>query len=219
MIKSTGKIIFDPFPKMGGNVMFKPFWAIVVINGDIDNYYRWLLEKKYGLLNWMSITEDGNKDQSLKLGLKLQQPAWGAHISFIRGEAFQTPYYKLQQGIDLFFRKYPQQKKGRINVTNIYNFLLQEEFITLEDHQRWLAAREKYHLQEVNFEHELTPNTVKNKAAHWWLRVKAESLKDIRQDIGYKREGYWGLHLTLGSPTPNCEDYSLSLSKKEIYGK
>jgi hypothetical protein len=65
--KSPGKIIFDPLPITGNaEKMFKPWWAIVTVDGDIDKYYRWFLQNHYGLV--------------------LQRPAWGPHISLIRGE-------------------------------------------------------------------------------------------------------------------------------------
>jgi hypothetical protein len=67
LFKSPGKIVFDPLPISGNKEkMFKDWWSIVTIEGDVDNYYRWFLQKRYGL--------------------KLQRPAWGSHISFIRGE-------------------------------------------------------------------------------------------------------------------------------------
>ncbi|MEO6303505.1 MAG: hypothetical protein ABIP51_10040, partial [Bacteroidia bacterium] len=63
-IESKGKIVFDPLvEKQKDN---KPFWAMVMLDGDICLYYLWWLEKRFGL--------------------KLQKPLWGPHISFIRGE-------------------------------------------------------------------------------------------------------------------------------------
>jgi len=66
-IDSYGKLIFDPLPKMGKvEKLFKPFWAIISIDDDVDRYYRWFLEKKKGLI--------------------LQSPAWGPHITIFDGE-------------------------------------------------------------------------------------------------------------------------------------
>jgi len=67
IFKSTGKLIFDPLPLTGSaEKMFKPGWVIVRTDGDIDDYYRWFMFKEKGLI--------------------LQSPAWGPHISIVRGE-------------------------------------------------------------------------------------------------------------------------------------
>ena len=67
VIKSKGIIIFDPIPKTGKvEKLFKPFWAIITTNDDVDKYYRWFLEKEKGLI--------------------LQAPAWGPHITILDGE-------------------------------------------------------------------------------------------------------------------------------------
>ena len=226
MLKGEGRIIFDPMPIMGGNDMFKTFWAIVIIPGDIGNYYRWLLEKEYGLSPWQSITDKETKRDDVHAGFKLQKPAWGAHISFIRGEAFSTPYHQTLKGTKQFFREFPHlRKKKGFNTDQLYQYLFANQFITQNDIETWFKFKEMFHKKMTNFEYELTPYTVKDRAAHWWLRVKGEELKDIRQKMGYKREGHWGLHLTLGQPTPKCEEYSKLLSNKKdkngvlIYGR
>lgn len=46
--------------------MFKPWWLIGTIEGDLTEYYSWHIHKRTGLI--------------------LQSPAWGAHISIVRGE-------------------------------------------------------------------------------------------------------------------------------------
>lgn len=85
--KAYGYIKFDPTPlnDSTGN-MFKEWWMIVLTNDDIGDYYRWLFHKNYGLLNWVSITDNLVKNEQYFSNIKLQQPAWGAHISVIRGE-------------------------------------------------------------------------------------------------------------------------------------
>jgi len=55
------KAIRDPSGKM-----FKPWWVIVKVNDDIVEFYSWFLEREFGI--------------------KLQRPAFGAHVSLIRGE-------------------------------------------------------------------------------------------------------------------------------------
>lgn len=226
MLKSKGRIIFDPMPIMGGNDMFKPFWAIVIIPGDIGNYYRWFLERENGLYPWMSITDSEIKYDDKNLGLKLQKPAWGAHISFIRGEAFSTPYHQTTKGTKEFFKEFPKLKKQRnFNTDQLYQYLFVNGFISQNDIDTWFKFKNEFHKKIIDFEHELTPHTIKNKSAHWWLRVKAENLKDIRQEMGYKREGHWGLHLTLGIPTSKSDEHSEFLSSKKesngnlIYGR
>lgn len=67
LIKSYGTITFDPEPiKDPTGKMFKPWWMIIKVECDITQFYSWWLEKRYGI--------------------KLQRPAWGAHISVIRNE-------------------------------------------------------------------------------------------------------------------------------------
>lgn len=213
-------------PMMGGNDMFKPFWAIVIVPGDIDNYYRWLLEKENGLRSWLSISDDKMTYINDHNGLKLQKPAWGAHISFIRGEPFSTPYHKIKRGTDQFFREFPKLRNEKdFQTDEIYHYLFANGFISQEDIDKWFKFKKVFHKNLVDFEYELSPYTVKSREAHWWLRIKSDRLKDIRQEMGYKREGFWGLHLTLGSPTPNTGKYSLTLSElkgsdgKLIYGR
>lgn len=66
-IYSKGILKFDPLPKSGNiSKLFKPFWAIVVIDDDVDKYYSWFLKKRSGLI--------------------LQAPAWGPHITVFDGE-------------------------------------------------------------------------------------------------------------------------------------
>ncbi len=60
--KSSGKIIYDP--KRGK--VCDPFWAIVVCDEGIIDYYRW------HLLRWGIESERGS--------------LWGSHISFVKGE-------------------------------------------------------------------------------------------------------------------------------------
>jgi len=68
MITQKGYICFDPRSLTNADKMFKPFWMIIKLYKD-DNtreYYEWFIKKRYGLI--------------------LQRPAFGAHISVIRGE-------------------------------------------------------------------------------------------------------------------------------------
>lgn len=63
---SSGFIVFDPIPETGSiDKLFKPYWAIIATNDDIDDYYRWFIQKRFGLL--------------------LQPSAWGPHITFSAG--------------------------------------------------------------------------------------------------------------------------------------
>jgi len=67
MIEVKCKIEFDPKPLSGNSdSMFKPWWMIATIDGELTEYYAWFIKKRTGLL--------------------IQRPAWGAHISVIRGE-------------------------------------------------------------------------------------------------------------------------------------
>ncbi len=58
---------YDPKPINGSDKMFKPWWLIGFIEaGELTEYYAWFIRKRTGII--------------------LQKPAWGAHISIIRGE-------------------------------------------------------------------------------------------------------------------------------------
>jgi len=215
MLESKGRIIFDPLPLMGSNEMFKPFWAIVIVSGDIGTYYQHLFEKEYGLDTWLSVKDEGVSYTNTHRGIRLQRPAWGSHISFIRGEAFTVNYNSITKGTKRYFK----ENKGKFNADDLYRYLFAHNYINQEDLERWFDLKKKWDKKIITFNHELTPNTVTNKSAHWWLRVQAEKLKDIRQEAGYKREGYWGLHLTLGNPTPKRQEYSKKLSNYKQFGK
>ena len=65
-LKHIGKIIFDPQPISGSKDMFKPFWVITTLEDDLRYYYAWFLKRRYRIT--------------------VQRPAWGAHISVVRGE-------------------------------------------------------------------------------------------------------------------------------------
>lgn len=136
MYKSYGKLTFDPLPLSGNkSVMFKPWWIILQMTDDTDNYYRWFIEKRYGL--------------------KLQRPAWGGHISIVRGETTSQ--------------------------------------------ENWNIFKTKYDGKEIEFEHS---GEIRTNGNHWWLRTYCDNLKDFREEMGYPRDGLWGLHLTIGVPIP-----------------
>lgn len=62
--KGRGKIVYDPF--RAGMKRRTDWWAVIDIDKDITRYYRWWLERRHHL--------------------RLDAPAWDAHISVIRGE-------------------------------------------------------------------------------------------------------------------------------------
>jgi len=138
MIEYEGTIIFDPkaISDPSGK-MFKPWWVIISLdpNDELGFFYTWLYERQHGI--------------------KLQRPAFGAHISVVRGEE-----------------------------TNKDN---------------WEKFKELYNNKPIKFIYELSPRT---NGAHVWLRVRCDEIKDLREKMGYPRDGQWGLHLTLGGPTP-----------------
>ena len=138
LVEYEGTIIFDPKAICDpSGKMFKPWWVIVALGSDDDFglYYSWFYEKQHGI--------------------KLQRPAFGAHISVIRGEE--------------------------------------------TDKNNWEKFKELYHKKPIKFIYELSPRT---NGAHVWLRVRCDELKELREKMGYPKDGKWGLHLTLGMPTP-----------------
>jgi len=73
LVPITGKLIYDPCRE--GLKTKNKGWAVVEIKGSIDKYYRWFLEKEYGIIT--------------------HRPAWGAHVSVIRGERLKPQYQHL----------------------------------------------------------------------------------------------------------------------------
>lgn len=73
LMPCTGKLIYDP--ERDGLKKKNTGWAVVEIQGSIDKYYRWFLEKEYGIIT--------------------HRPAWGAHVSLIRGERLKPQYQHL----------------------------------------------------------------------------------------------------------------------------
>lgn len=66
MFKANGRIVYDP-PRPGLKLK-RDWWCILdIINGhDLCRYYRWWVYRQYMI--------------------DLVDPAWGAHVSIIRGE-------------------------------------------------------------------------------------------------------------------------------------
>jgi hypothetical protein len=148
MIEVVGKYVFDPLALTHSEKLFKPWWCIILLdeNDDTGDYYRWFVKKRYGL--------------------KLQRPAFGTHISLIRGEE-TTP-------------------------------------------ANWKIFKEKYDGKPVKFTHE---SELRTNGKHWWIRIKCDEAKDMREEMGYPREGKWGLHLTIGVPTPKFEQQSYDIMR------
>ena len=61
----TGRIQYDP-PR-GGMKRKTKWWCVINVDREITRYYRWWIERQYHIKG-------------------LNQPAWDAHISIIRGE-------------------------------------------------------------------------------------------------------------------------------------
>jgi len=138
LVEYSGKIIFDPKALADpSGKMFKPWWVIVHLGKDNDFglFYSWLYERQHGII--------------------LQRPAFGPHISVVRGEEIEK--------------------------------------------DKWESFKSLYHQKDLKFIYEATPRT---NGKHVWLRVRCSELNDLREQMGYKREGVWGFHLTLGMPTP-----------------
>ena len=68
MIEIDGRIVYDPQAISGNSeALFKPWWVIVSFgDSEISDFYSWLVYKR--------------------TSVKLQKPAWGSHVSVVRGE-------------------------------------------------------------------------------------------------------------------------------------
>jgi hypothetical protein len=64
--ESEGTLFTDPPSDTWNGNDSSRWWAIIECDPGIGDYYRWLLRRK----NW----------------IKLMRPAWGTHISVVRGE-------------------------------------------------------------------------------------------------------------------------------------
>lgn len=183
IFKSPGRLIVDPIP-LTGNIgrMFEPFWMMAIIPGDICDYYRNQLSVRYNL--------------------RLMKPGWGSHISIISGETiFKSNYDSIISSTKQFFKKNPSSV-----VNDLYLHLLDSGLVKIEELANWENLKRKYHKKEIEFEYEVSPKT---DGKHWWLKVHSEKFKDIREEFGYPRNGYWGLHLTLGIPHPLHQEHSI----------
>lgn len=68
----TGRIIYDP--DRGKMKRRTEWWCVLHTYGEVHKYYRWFLDK-----HWWEIESGGYKRS-------YNEPAWGAHISVVRGE-------------------------------------------------------------------------------------------------------------------------------------
>lgn len=77
--QGSGRVAYDPH--RGTMKANTGWWCVIELDREITRYYRWWLQKEKGLI--------------------LQQPAWDAHISIIRGERDAGRYpdlWKKHQG-------------------------------------------------------------------------------------------------------------------------
>lgn len=81
-ISCTGKVTYDPKrPGMKGNTKW---WCVIDIGNDLPAYYRWWLERERH--TWLCV------------------PAWGGHISVVRGEhPKQADQWKYLHGTTVTF--------------------------------------------------------------------------------------------------------------------
>lgn len=63
-LEGKGKVIYDPH--RGSMKRDTNWWCVIDIDKEITRYYRWWLKQEHHLL--------------------LNQPAWDAHVSVVRGE-------------------------------------------------------------------------------------------------------------------------------------
>jgi len=88
-MKTTGRLIYDPALVKSTKTRNDPFWLIVECDPEISRYYRYWVYKE--------------------LYVKLLRPAWGAHISVIRGERPTKPeLWKKYVGQKIFIEYSPE---------------------------------------------------------------------------------------------------------------
>jgi len=183
MFKSPGILIVDPIPFSGKmNNLFEPFWMILMVSGDIGNYYRHQLEVRYNL--------------------KLVKPVWGSHVSVISGETiFKTNYDMIVSSTKDYLKK-----NNNASINDLYLHLLDKKLVTIEELANWETIKNKFHKKEIHFNYDISPRT---NGKHWWLKVISEDFENIREECGYTRTPYWSFHLTLGTPLPIHSEHSL----------
>lgn len=71
--RGTGKVVYDP--NRGYMKSNTTNWCVIELDREITRYYRWWLQKERHII--------------------LQQPAWDAHISIVRGERLTTEQMKM----------------------------------------------------------------------------------------------------------------------------
>lgn len=71
--RGSGKVVYDP--KRGDMKNNTTNWCVIELDREITRYYRWWLQRERHII--------------------LQQPAWDAHISIIRGEKLTPEQMKL----------------------------------------------------------------------------------------------------------------------------
>jgi len=77
LFKSTARIVYDP--KRGNMKRRTKWWCVANADPEIARYYRWWVERHF----W------GRTAIHPKW---IHQPAWGAHISVVRGEQPRPQY-------------------------------------------------------------------------------------------------------------------------------
>ncbi len=82
--KSTARIIYDP--RRGDMKSNTDWWCVADVDDEICRYYRWWVWNRYMIT--------------------LQKPAWGGHISIVRGEYIRErfqPLWKKRAGQKIEF--------------------------------------------------------------------------------------------------------------------
>lgn len=85
MFKSSGRLIYDPTIELRTNTTTEDWWLILRCDEEIARYYRWLIAREHHVDHLVRPV--------------LLKPAWGAHISILRGEKPTHPeFWKKDHG-------------------------------------------------------------------------------------------------------------------------
>ena len=102
--ETTGRIVFDP--DRGDMKRRISNWVVINLDQDVAALYRWFFRK-----HWYDIDRGGRRRP-------IYQPAWGAHVSVVRGEASRLLSVQEQRDAWFFAKDRFNGLKVTVSYTN-----------------------------------------------------------------------------------------------------